>query len=471
MERFRLRDVDPDHPAMQVTMPLVSDHDGELRCIGTAFAVAPGLAITAAHVVDAWLNYQNRREGQKNAGAKFSAAAIQWFRGSIYQWDIDAIYGSRSADVSFLRFQRPGWWGDGPGQVKPRCARLSFNPPAVGDEVRVFGFPRSEVIDGVLYVSASECLARVTRVDLKTEIASRPSSHIDIEGQIDEGMSGGPCFDREWNVVGVNSKGWDFLEGPPLAHVALMWPAMKIPVDLFKSGAFPAIDLFKDGPARALGYRRVHVTSKGEARLAKVDPDSLVPLMVLGSETHLERELNFAGSNAQGALAQARIFLDNISSGVEPLDWNGLHRCLRHYFWELDSTLQLALGLAARRANLPVEHPLTWDDLVREWRNHGADAETLDELAALDFSWSGVDLFEVRTYAELCRLGGLHLTAWESSTHGLVAVVLEQCRKGGQQVPLPDDLDRFLDASKRFVQRLLRLSNRKRVSRPPPSEE
>jgi hypothetical protein len=49
--RFRVHDAPTDHPAMQCTMPLVSVHDGDVRCIGTVFAVAPGLAITAAHVV------------------------------------------------------------------------------------------------------------------------------------------------------------------------------------------------------------------------------------------------------------------------------------------------------------------------------------------------------------------------------------------------------------------------------------
>ena len=38
--------------------------------------------------------------------------------------------------------------------------------------------------------------------------------------------------------------GWDGLQ---LAKVALLWPAMKVEIDLFKTGPFPAIDLFKSG--------------------------------------------------------------------------------------------------------------------------------------------------------------------------------------------------------------------------------
>ena len=42
MERFRLHATQLAHPALQMAQPLVSGHDGELRCIGTGFMVAPG---------------------------------------------------------------------------------------------------------------------------------------------------------------------------------------------------------------------------------------------------------------------------------------------------------------------------------------------------------------------------------------------------------------------------------------------
>src|SRR6266545_2879201 len=118
-EQFKLKNVDFNHPAIQFAMPLVSNHDGEIRCIGTAFSVGPGLAITAAHVVDDWLDHQQRRDGYKSSGFSFSEA-IQWYEGAIYPWHVDSIYWSRSADIAFLCFRRPGWWGNGPGQVKPR---------------------------------------------------------------------------------------------------------------------------------------------------------------------------------------------------------------------------------------------------------------------------------------------------------------------------------------------------------------
>jgi hypothetical protein len=157
-EQFKLQAASPDYPALQIALPLVSDHEGELRCVGTGFAVAPGLAITAAHVVDDWIEYQEERDGFKKFDSSFGVAALQFFEGKTWIWEVDAMYGSRVAHLAFLRFRRPSWWGEGEGKIRPRCARLSFNPPSVGEEIRVFGFPGSAVKDGVVIVTPAEYL-------------------------------------------------------------------------------------------------------------------------------------------------------------------------------------------------------------------------------------------------------------------------------------------------------------------------
>lgn len=467
--RFTSRDVTVDHPAMQVALPLVSDHDGDLRCIGTAFAVAPGLAITAYHVADGWMNYQQQNYGYKCPDSTFSVAAFQWFEGNIYKWDVDAIYGCQSSDIAFLRFHRPSWWGDGPGLVKPRCARLNFNPPVRGDELRVFGFPYSEIKDDTLTISPTECLVKVKHVDLKGDINFRPLSHIDVEGEILGGMSGGPCFDSDWNVVGVGSKGWDFLDGPPLSYVALLWPAMRVEIDLFKTGGFPAINLFKDGNFRALGYRRLHVTSSGEALLSNVNPDDLVAIQFSASIKNLKGALNFAGSNAQNALAELRIMLDKVLNSAGPLDSNCLHRIIRYYFWELNSVINLAFKIAAVKIGFTIDSPISWNQFIDKCRDCDVGSAALDELAKLGFSWNGVDLFEMRTYAEICVAGVLLIqTALEEDR--VICLMLGPCRRNGDQVNLPEGLDRFIDSSRRFVKKLLLFSRRVSNNRQAPSK-
>lgn len=456
-DHFRLRNIDTDHPALQITMPLVSIHDGDRRCIGTAFAVAPGLAITAAHVAEDWLTYQTRRDGYKDKHSELSVYAIQWVNGIAYEWVVDELYCSWSADIAFLRFQRPTWWGAGPGQVNPPYARLNFNPPSIGENLLVFGFPHSTIEGEHLYLTPSECRVRVRKVHLKTDIRMMPLSHFDVDGEILGGMSGGPCFDEHLNVIGVNSTGWDFDSGPPLSHIALLWPSMNVEIDLFKTGKFPAIQLFTGGPAKAVGYRRVYVSSAGKSHISKIDPDSLVPIYFLPGIRHVEGTLNFSASNAKEALGESRVIVENALRGQGPLDINGLHRTLRRYFGELDSALNISIKLAALQIGLNYkEYFHEWDSFLEEARKSVSNRQILDELALLNFTWYGVDLFEIRTYAAQCRVGTLHiLSIVRTADEKVTAVGLEMCRKGGKQTFLPDGLDRFIESASRFSRRLL----------------
>ena len=50
--QFNLRGVAKDYAGLQVTMVLIAEHDGLARCVGGAFAVDPGLAITASQAID-----------------------------------------------------------------------------------------------------------------------------------------------------------------------------------------------------------------------------------------------------------------------------------------------------------------------------------------------------------------------------------------------------------------------------------
>ena len=168
---FRLRGVQDDHKGLQVAMPLVSVHDDDLTCIGSSFLVWPGVAITAAHVVREWLDYQEKRDGYKRAGVAFSVSAYQFFRGEILRWDVETIHSLWTADIAFLQFKMPSWWGTGKDQVIPPHARLNMNPPTPGEMVRVFGFPKSSIENGILHVSPSESVARVREVMMCRKVA------------------------------------------------------------------------------------------------------------------------------------------------------------------------------------------------------------------------------------------------------------------------------------------------------------
>jgi hypothetical protein len=241
---------------------------------------------------------------------------------------------------------------------------------------------------------------------------------------------------------------------------------MKVEVDLFKTGPFPAIDLFKRGSSTALGYRRVHVTSKGEARFSHTDPDSLKPAGFLGPTEGLSGAIDFSGAGAEKALVELRATLAEAQNGPESTDSNKTIRLARYCFWDLEAALRTAILLAARQMKLSVPEPPTWDQLLQALKE-GAGApkgDVFDEIATLEFDWNGVDLFDLRSYAELSRSGVLSVQYLFSVREGksvgpIIAATLEPpSRKGGPQLFLPDGLDRFVDGARRFVQKLLRLS-------------
>jgi hypothetical protein len=149
LAQFRLRDVPLDHPALQVTMPLVSVHGDEATFIGSSFLVAPGLAITAEHVV-----------ADQQPPIADSMMVIQLYQGTAYGWQVNGLTTSKAGDIAVLRFRRPVWSGDGEGQVRPPVARISFAPPLPGEEVRLFGFSNATVEDRKLILSPTESAAK-----------------------------------------------------------------------------------------------------------------------------------------------------------------------------------------------------------------------------------------------------------------------------------------------------------------------
>lgn len=219
---FRIRDVAIDHPAMRCAAALVSYHDGELRCIGTGFFIYPGLAVTAEHVVRDWMTFQERRDGYKNDDSVVGVTAIQLVDGKMLEWSVEAAHTLWTADLALLTLRKPSWWGDGEGQVKLEFPKLNMNPPAPGSAIRVFGFPESSVEERVLTVSACESIGRVREVVMKFPSSFRPTSYVELDGEIKPGMSGGPCFDEQMNIIGVCSKGTDC--DPPLAYPSTWRP-------------------------------------------------------------------------------------------------------------------------------------------------------------------------------------------------------------------------------------------------------
>lgn len=296
---FRVRPVEDLNPSYAPVVPLLWQADGQWVSLGSAFFVAPGLAITAAHVVKDWT-----AEGSDDT--VIPVTAVQVIDGVAYSWAVDRVYVEWPSDIAFVVFKKPAWWGDGPSQITTAFPRLNMHPPVPGDVIRAVGYPGSHVDDGVLTVYPSESLTRVREVQIKTPLRIRPTSYVELDGEIRGGMSGGPCFDEAGRVVGICSKGWDFLDDEPdqtpISYMALIWPAMGRRIEHYQREPFPVWDLFRGGPAQAIGHDRIHVTSKGDVHIAKVTEELLLPFHWTFSADQLDASLHYCAENARASV-------------------------------------------------------------------------------------------------------------------------------------------------------------------------
>ena len=107
---FRVRPVEDLNPSYAPVVPLLWQADGQWVSLGSAFFVAPGLAITAAHVVKDWT-----AEGSDDT--VIPVTAVQVIDGVAYSWAVDRVYVEWPSDIAFVVFKKPAWWGDGPSQI------------------------------------------------------------------------------------------------------------------------------------------------------------------------------------------------------------------------------------------------------------------------------------------------------------------------------------------------------------------
>jgi hypothetical protein len=67
-----------------------------------------------------------------------------------------------------------------------------------------------------------------------------------------------------------------------------------------------------------------------------------------GSTQDFLNGIDVAASNAQQELVELRVTLSNVQNGAEALDAGKILSSVRHYFWELETALRIALLAATR---------------------------------------------------------------------------------------------------------------------------
>lgn len=260
--------------------PLVTNQNDIWNIGGTCVMIAPGLAITAKHVItDAVKKYDKidldiPSKEDIELQVTHNSYMFQIIDGKIgYRWSVKQYFPCPISDICYLTL-RPMF--DSKKLPVPQNLSITLIPPTVGERIYAYGFPHSAVnIDGreiklnVNPITSAGEVITVYEQFRDTSLISFPAFH--TNARFDPGMSGGPVFNESGKLCGLICSGTtlDTSESDPISYVSLLWPSMGTEVrqkleyhDLKEK--FPVLFLAEHGYIHAEGWERVSLIPPNE---------------------------------------------------------------------------------------------------------------------------------------------------------------------------------------------------------------
>lgn len=240
---------------------------------GTAFLIAPGLALTAAHVIDEYIEQYGLADGGS------SLMAVGTDNGQIVAWVVNELVKAENSDVAILSMTL---YAPAAEHLLISHFQVGTRLPVAGEFVRMLG-THSPTPEGRITVPDER--DRVGRVELATVLSSGPVLEALPHGRgvmlpnpgfvadltVVGGMSGGPVFDQTGRVIGLLTSGQFNPDDPAgkYALVSLLWASLWADFTCsWPPKLYPApcklVDVIEP-------YEALRVQPDGEGRLAYLD--------------------------------------------------------------------------------------------------------------------------------------------------------------------------------------------------------
>jgi hypothetical protein len=276
MPRYSI--TDPFPPSIgYLTMPLFASLGTVNYPWGTAVLVAPGVALTARHVVDEFFRKLDGVEPRSGMTSGFGLGVYQLLPSAeVMPWRVESIFFSEALDIALLALtpasNKEGvtsvWW--------PEFPVLKLFPPSIGSLITAYGYPGSRVLPHTLgamrvwrVVGGTEFDDEVLQVVPTTssgdvlefyhggrDSAIMPWPAFRTNARYDGGMSGAPVYNEQNELSGIVCGSMP-IDGTNEheSYVSAIWPVLGITIDggsaVLPSGRYPLLDLVRSGVLRA----------------------------------------------------------------------------------------------------------------------------------------------------------------------------------------------------------------------------
>jgi S1-C subfamily serine protease len=274
-----------DDPIKEFVSPIIYEFNGVLQSIGTLTIIAPGLAITAKHVIEHHLQEHNIDVTQRTHASPFRLLTYQLLpNGNYASWFIVNCFLSQHTDIAILRLESANQTAlDILTQMSTgderKLMRMTLNPPDISSKIYGFGYPTTtiEVIDGVpqFNLNSHTTGGVVSEVYMeKLDSVMKPFPVVESNARFDGGMSGGPVFNEAGELVGVISTGLDDADGMThTGYASLLWPILGTEIifnradhpDLNNKG-YLLLELAKEGHISVNGWRNIAISTDGNQK-------------------------------------------------------------------------------------------------------------------------------------------------------------------------------------------------------------
>ncbi len=200
----------------EAIFPIMKQLEGNsFRLIGTGtFVTQNGIFLTAKHILKDVLDENN------NSKQKYPIVAFLFSGNS--QYKISSILNAFLYDNSDIAIGQLDYIDGNP------YYGLSCTPLNPGDDIHTYVYPKTTSSRTQIYFQAENYHGQVIEYlpNGRDKMLPNPCYHTNME--VLSGASGGPAFNKDGNLVGVNSTGYDISKGEdPISYISCITEDLK----------------------------------------------------------------------------------------------------------------------------------------------------------------------------------------------------------------------------------------------------